>query len=312
MGATTTTRMAMSNSSSTIRSLLSVSDLSALVVEEILADARDISGLAAGGRNGTVQSNFSIALVFLEPSLRTRLGFAEAARRLGCHSHDVDALRYRAEMSAPESLLDTLEVVGSMVDAIVVRTGGPLLDCVRGLRGGCPVINAGDGEGNHPSQALIDLYAVRKSFGPTTPLSIGICGDLTMRSARSFFEILAHQKTRRIVAIAPIERVSREGLPDCVELRSAELDCSDLDVLYMAGLPPGHGASRLESDRRDRFALTKRSLERLPDHAIVLSPMPVIDEIAPEARSDGRIKIIEQARDGVAVRMAILRKVLEP
>lgn len=294
-------------SSRTGRSLLAVNDLDGAAIDGIMADAERLIGAQAP----CGATRFSIALVFLEPSLRTRVGFAEAARRLGGHAHDVQALRYRAEMSVPESLQDTLDILGATVDAIVVRTCEPLIAAARTLRGVSPLINAGDGDGNHPTQALIDLFAIRKHLGIARPLTIGLCGDLTMRAPRSLLGILAWQPACRIVAIGPRSRIPATGWPDGVEFRDTLLDCRGLDVLYMAGLPPGSGNTLLGADVRHRFALTLDTISTLQDGSIVLSPMPIVDEVAAAVRSDPRIKFIEQARDGIAVRMAILRHVLD-
>jgi aspartate carbamoyltransferase catalytic subunit len=257
---------------------------------------------------------FSIGLLFLEPSLRTRAGFAVAAARLGGTPIDVQELRWGPAMSATESFTDTIRTLTGMVDVAVVRTPFRVDRNVVGEAAIAPYVNAGDGNGDHPTQTLIDLLAIEER-GSVHDLRIGLCGDLRMRAARSLLKLLNRVPPKRLVLMAPEGR-GDPGLELAPALLSRTVkhdhaDFRDIDVLYMVGLPAGEGEQRLRTEARASFALTAQRLRELPPESIVLSPMPVIDEIAPEARTDPRIRMFAQSDRGVEVRMAVLSWLLE-
>jgi aspartate carbamoyltransferase catalytic subunit len=266
--------------------LHSIRDLSASRVRAILADARDFERASTAS-----QRTFSLGLLFLSPSLRTRVGFASAAIRLGGSPVEVTELRSDPGMSAPESFADTLRVLSGMVDIVVVRT--PFRQDRQQIERAVAssYVNGGDAD-EHPTQALVDLYAIERGDRPLAELRLGICGDLDSRSARSLISLLELLPPRELVLISP----GRQG----------EADFAGLDVLYMAGLPRGTGARTLGWAERKAFALTPDRLKTLSPGARVLAPMPVVDEIDPAARADPRVRLFSQSDAGVYVRMAVL------
>lgn len=261
-----------------------------------------------------------VGLLFLETSLRTRVGFAAAAARLGGQSIDI-AERRGSAVSMPEGWADTLRVVSGNVDLIVARPGRPL-DAAQ-LRpllvGG--FLNGGDAGpcAEHPSQALIDLYAIEQARGPVAQLTVAICGDLRMRAVRSLVRLLGRFPPRRLVAITD-PRLADDGAddgadhgggprgPDGTIEHRTPWEVDDVDVLYVAGLP--HGA--LDESGRARLRVDRKALAALPPDAVVLSPMPVIDEISTTARSDPRIRMFQQSDDAQFVRMALIEALLSP
>lgn len=293
------------------RHLFSIADLSASAVEKILARSRHLNENDREDNSFRYNGSPTVALLFREVSLRTRIGFAVATQRLGGTVIDVPGLRYRVEMSEPEDLASTVRVLSDMVDAIVVRTPDRL--DLTSLQHGCncALVNGGDGAGNHPTQALIDLLAIRKELGRRKPLTVGICGALSMRAPRSLLQLLAGEAVERVRLFAA-DSVYDASMPGRLEIEVCKggLDCRGLDVLYMAGLPQRVGDRLLTPAERHRFALTPAALRDLPASAVVLSPMPVVDEIEPSAWHDPRVKVFEQSRDGVGVRMAVLEHVL--
>ena len=257
-----------------------------------------------------------MGLLFLEASLRTRVGFAAAAARLGGQSIDIAERRGNA-VAMPEGWADTLRVVSGNVDLVVARPGRPL-DASQL----CPLLvssflNGGDAGrgGEHPSQALIDLYAIEQARGPVSELTVAICGDLRMRAVRSLVRLFARFPPRRLVAISDPRLGDRDS--DCdrsdghagldAEHRTP-WDVDDVDVLYVAGIP--HGA--LDEPGRARLRVDRQALAALRPDAVVLSPMPVIDEIAATARSDPRIRMFQQSDDALFVRMALIEALLSP
>lgn len=297
--------------SSKPRCLLSIDDLADGEIDGLLASAR---ALLAGEAVPALAAPFTAGLLFLSSSLRTRVGFSVASARLGGQAIEVVNIRWQPGMSEPEPFLDSLRVVSGMVDVVVVRV--PFALEAEAVSSSCvaPLVNAGDGV-EHPTQALVDLLAIEEERGPVEDLYVGVCGDLTGRSARSLLKLLARRTPRRLRLMAPPGRYSPAVLPEgplgerTVVLDQA--DFTDLDVLYLAGLAEGTGLERIAATRRAEFALTPKRVGELPEDAVVLSPLPLIDEVAEGARGDPRIRWLAQSDRGVAVRMAVLRLLLQ-
>jgi aspartate carbamoyltransferase catalytic subunit len=201
-----------------------------------------------------------------------------------------------------------------MVDLIVVRPGQPLDRALVRAVSPVPVINGGDPGGEHPTQALIDLFAMERLAGPAGELHVGICGDLTLRATRSLLSLLSRLPPRRLTLIAPPGRRDHgvtlsAALASRTDLRE-KADFSDLDVLLLPGLPEGRGAGRLGAAERAAYALTAQTSGALGPEAVVLSPMPIIDEISDDLRDDRRVRMFEQSDLAVQVRMAVLQWML--
>jgi aspartate carbamoyltransferase catalytic subunit len=299
------------------------SDRSALLSVDDLADD-DITRLLERARSyplrgGAAESRppFTVGLLFLSSSLRTRVGFEVAAGRLGGAAIAVLEARSGPTMSASESFDDTLRTISGMVDVVVARTPFALdRNTVLGASSS-PVVNGGDGPGTgeHPTQALIDLFAIENEFGPVSSARIGLCGDLRMRSARSLIKALNRRLPAELVLISPRGRSEHgvalsKGLAGRTSTRTTP-DFGGLDVLYMAGLPAGDDQDQLDSTQRAPYSLTKERIEALPKSAVVLSPLPIIDEIDPAARLDPRVRMFAQSDGGVHVRMAVLEHMLD-
>jgi aspartate carbamoyltransferase catalytic subunit len=296
--------------SSSQKMLLSIDDLSDAEVLAIMRDAENV----VNGRVGQIEINrFSAALLFLTPSLRTRVGFATATIRLGGTPIPVDSLRIGKEMSASESLGDTLRVLSGMVEIIVMRTPDRLDRKLVREMARCPVVNGGDGLGDHPVQSLIDLFAIRRHAPPIETLHIGVCGDLRTRSSRSLLHLLTRFRPGKLRLIAPQGRethgVDLGSLGSRVEVVH-KADFTGINVLYMAGLPAGSGDEQMSAEARSHYALGVDSLEHLPRKSVILSPLPVIDEVDEFVRRDPRFVGYRQSDEGVSVRMAVLKKLL--
>ena len=282
--------------------VVGVDDLGTEEIPHILSRATDLRA----GAVGRLPRSPLVGLLFLETSLRTRVGFAAAAARLGGQSIDIAERRGNA-LSMPEGWADTLRVVSGNVDLVIARPGRQLdVSQLRPLLVSS-FLNGGDtgSSGEHPSQALIDLYAIEQARGPVSRLTVAICGDLRMRAVRSLVRLFARFPPRRLVQIS--DSRLRDGTEVVLEDR-APWELGDVDVLYVAGIP--HGA--LDEPGRARLRVDRRALQSLPDDAVILSPMPVIDEIATTARSDPRIRMFQQSDDALFVRMALIEALLVP
>lgn len=251
----------------------------------------------------------TVGLLFLTPSLRTRVGFAVAAHRLGGAAVDIVEQRWQPGITVPETFDDTLRTVSGMADVVVVRVPQELDRTAVTATAASPVINGGDGL-EHPTQAIIDLVAIEAEAGPIGSLNVALCGDLGSRTANSMLRLLARFPPARLVLVAPDGREgTSRSLPSRLETlveRRPHLDPAGIDVLSMIGLPEGTGAGRLGEDGRRPFTLTDDVLGRLPASAVILSPMPIIDEFGPAARVDPRARHFAQSDRAVAVRAAVL------
>ena len=289
--------------------LLSVDDLSR---SEILA----LLGRAAALRSRRPANlrPFSILLAFFQSSTRTRIGFAGASARLGGTPIELVALRDSPGMSAAESIADSVRCASGQVDLVVLRHGNQA-DHAAAVRASVrPVLNAGDGPREHPTQALLDLFAMHEHLGHLEGLRVGLVGDLGARAAHSLVRALRPFDPAEMRLMHPPGRELAprwlEAYPRGVVGVEQRLRPDDLDVLYMVGLPEGQGESSLPESVRARWRLTPEIMARLPGHAVVLCPLPRIDEIDTAVDGDPRCRYFNQSDDGLWVRMAVLERFL--
>ena len=288
--------------------LLGIDSLANEDIDAILRDAKQI--WAQGCRTRSPRDGAPVVgLSFLQTSLRTRVGFTSACARLGWPSVEVLEVRH-SESSMAESAQDTLRVLAGMVDVLIARVPQPIAG-LAGLAGLVPdvaLINAGDQglDAEHPTQALIDLMTMESERGPLRSLHVAICGDLRARATRSLLKALDR---RPPACLSYISTPALHDTPAAMTVlkqtaaeRSLDDDLGDVDVLYVTGI--GHLA--IPEDVRDTLRVTAPAMSRMSRDAIVLSPMPVIDEIDAEARRDPRMRFFRQSDYGLAVRMAVL------
>lgn len=281
--------------------LLSIDDLADGDIDNMLvraAELLDETDLHAPVRH--------TALLFFETSLRTRTGFTAAAHRLGWPT-PIEVLERRAsESSMPESLRDTIGVVSAYFDTLVVRHDGAIGDVVSLVRDGTVVINAGDRgpRSEHPTQALIDTFAMNQLIGDIGELSVALAGDLRMRSATSLLKLLARRQPRELVLVT--DPVLCDGLELPTALGGVRVvdrfdDLSGIDALHAVGIPNGAADERV----RTRLRVDGRVLARLSARGKVFSPMPVIDEVDRDIRSDHRLGFLDQSALALPMRMAV-------
>lgn len=285
--------------------LLSISDFSDDMIARLLARATalEVSDIAIQAPSRRV-----VGLLFAEPSLRTRVGFTVAASLLGWTTVDAFGLRAGSGPVA-ERFEDTLRTFSGMVDVVVARPGRPAERDLIALAAAAHVINAGDTgfRAEHPTQALIDLHAIQREVGSVEAARIAICGDIETRCVRSLLGLLDRWRPARLVLATSRESAERlsvpEGLLSTIEFLPVE-KLQEIDVLYVSGIPHG---SFGEADR-GKLRITADVLASLPPEAVVLSPLPLIDEMDMESRRDPRVRMFEQSDRGVYVRAAILEE----
>jgi aspartate carbamoyltransferase catalytic subunit len=296
-----------------MRHLGSIEDVSAQEVLAILDQAEAMRGSRPQSRVGRV-----LALAFFQASARTRIGFAAAGIRLGFGTTELISERYDTRMTAAESLGDTVRVISAYADAMVLRHPSDAAWATAVANAHCPLINGGNGNDEHPTQALIDLFAVRRATGRVHGLRVGIVGDIVgSRSAHSLMKVLALWRQQEFRLMGPASRANSTVAAKWAVGAGAQisvlhhLNLRDLDIVYVAGLPEGTGIERLGSAERASFSLTQQHLQDLSPTAAVLCPLPRIDEMASDVDEDPRCRFFEQSDDGLWIRMAVLAFVCE-
>jgi aspartate carbamoyltransferase catalytic subunit len=257
-----------------------------------------------------------LATIFYEPSTRTRFSFEAAMHRLGGQVLSAENATGASSAAKGESLEDAIRVIGGYADGIVLRH--PELGAAeRAARvAPVPVINAGDGPGDHPTQALLDLYTIKKELGRLDHLRVGLAGDLRNgRTVRSLALLLSRFPGNELVLISPpalrmgtdvIDSLQRahQTIGETADLGGA---IADLDVLYQTRIQAERFESPEEYARyRGVYVVTTELMRRLPERAILMHPLPRQEEIDPGVDADPRAAYFRQARNGLWVRMAVL------
>lgn len=261
-----------------------------------------------------------LATCFYEPSTRTRLSFESAMTRLGGR---VIGFSDAASSSASkgESVSDTIRIISCYADICAMRhpkEGAPMVAAEKSL---IPVINAGDGGHQHPTQTLTDLMTIRRRKGRLDDLTIGLCGDLKFgRTVHSLIKTMARCQNIRFVLISPEElRVPDYIINDVLEAngieyketRSLEEVMLELDILYMTRVQKERFFNEEDYIRlKNSYVLTKEKMGLAKPDMAVLHPLPRVNEIALDVDDDPRAAYFEQVQNGVYVRMALIMTLL--
>ena len=262
-----------------------------------------------------------LATCFYEPSTRTRLSFETAMTRLGGR---VIGFSDAASSSASkgESVSDTIRIISCYADICAMRhpkEGAPMVAAEKSL---IPVINAGDGGHQHPTQTLADLQTIRSLHGDLNNFTIGLCGDLKFgRTVHSLIEALVRYENVKFVLISPEELripsyiredVLKRNNVEFVEEERLEDALPDLDILYMTRVQKERFFNEEDYVRmKDFYVLDKQKMELAPKDMYVLHPLPRVNEISVEVDSDPRAAYFKQVQYGVYVRMALILTLLE-
>ncbi|MDS0292844.1 aspartate carbamoyltransferase [Halogeometricum luteum] len=296
--------------------LISAAQLSRDDVEAVLDRAADIDADPGAWRQRRAGS--VLGLCFFEPSTRTRMSFDTAMKRLGGRTVDMGPVD-STSVKKGESLADTVRVVEGYADAIVLRH--PLEGAAKMAAEfvDVPVINAGDGAGQHPTQTLLDLYTIRENAG-LDDLTIGVMGDLKYgRTVHSLAEMLTNFESRQHFVSPESLRLPRSVRYDLhasgAQVREhtelAEI-LPELDVLYVTRIQRERFPDENEYRKvAGQYQIGPDDLADAKDSLTVMHPLPRVDEIAPEVDETPHAKYFEQAHNAVPVRMALLDMLLE-
>lgn len=301
-----------------MRHLMSPLDFSVEELDKLLDLANDIE--AHPEKYAHKCDGKKLATCFYEPSTRTRLSFEAAMLNLGgsvLGFHSADS----SSASKGESVSDTIRVISCYADICAMRhpkEGAPL---VASEKSRIPVINAGDGGHQHPTQTLADLLTIRSIKGRLNNITIGFCGDLKFgRTVHSLINALIRYDNVRIVLISPEELKVPDYVHDDVlranniefkEVEKLEDAMGELDVLYMTRVQKERFFNEEDYVRlKDFYILTKEKMELAKDDMIVLHPLPRVNEISVDVDDDPRACYFRQAQYAVYVRMALILTLL--
>ena len=299
--------------------LIDILDLSLDEIAELIDVANDI--MANPQKYQEKCKYKKLATLFFEPSTRTRLSFEAAMMELG---GNVLGFSEAASSSSAkgESVSDTVAVVSGYADIIAMRhpkEGAPL---VAAMKSDVPVINAGDGGHNHPTQTLTDLLTIQREKGRLNNLTIGVCGDLKFgRTVHSLIAAMSRYENIKFVLISPNElklpsyvkndHIKAKNIP-YVQTESLDEVIDTLDVLYMTRVQKERFFNEEDYLRlKDSYILTPDKLENAKKDLSILHPLPRVNEISTLVDSDPRACYFRQAKNGKYIRMALILKLLE-
>jgi len=258
--------------------------------------------------------------LFYEPSTRTRLSFETAMLRLGGQVVSTENAAQFSSAAKGETLEDTIRVVSGYGDVIVMRHFEEGAAFRASQVSSIPIINAGDGTGQHPTQALLDLYTIQKELGQIDDVTVAMVGDLANgRTVRSLAYLLSFYKNIRLFFVSPPNVRMRDDIKhhlaqhgvSFTESSSLEEVAPQIDVIYQTRIQRERFTSILEYEKtRGIYIITEDILHRMKPKAIIMHPLPRVDEISYEVDRDPRAAYFRQAHNGLFIRMALLKKIL--
>ncbi|MBI4530436.1 MAG: aspartate carbamoyltransferase [Candidatus Latescibacteria bacterium] len=282
--------------------------------------AGEMEELAATGSSDLLHGK-TMASLFYEPSTRTRFSFEAAMTKLGGKVITTENAREFSSVAKGETLEDTIRIVESYVDVIVLRhfESGAATRAARIAQ--VPIINAGDGPGQHPTQALLDLYTIQKEKGRLDNLSVALVGDLSNgRAVRSLAYLLGKYDNITFYFVAPDVVKMKDDIKDYltrhnvryIEETNLKKVLPKVDVVYQTRIQKERFGDRIDDYEKARgiYIIDREMLSYMHDDAIIMHPLPRVDEITPDVDNDPRAAYFRQAKNGLYIRMALLTMVL--
>jgi aspartate carbamoyltransferase catalytic subunit len=300
------------------RDIITTEDLTKDDILHILDVSSRMEEIVTKEKISNLLADKMVAIIFLEPSTRTMLSFVSAANRLSAKVISVAGAK-SSSATKGESLSDTARTVEGYVDCIVIRQsqiGGAKIvaDAVD-----IPVINAGDGSSQHPTQALLDMYTIQKELGTIEGLTIGMVGDLKFgRTVHSLSYALLHFNPTYLYC-SPRELGMPEKIVSDMKNRGIDLQISNnmedalqADIIYMTRIQRERFRDPAEYEKlKGSYVLTRDLLKKAKKDVLIMHPLPRVDEIAPEVDELPNAAYFRQAHNGVYLRMALLALVLD-
>lgn len=301
------------------KNLIDINDLSIKEIDDLIKVANDI--ITNKEKYSKKCDGKILATLFFESSTRTRLSFESAMLRLGGNVLGFSEAS-SSSTTKGESLADTVAVVSGYSDIIAMRHPKEGAPVVATRNCSVPIINAGDGGHNHPTQTLTDLFTISREKGRLDNLTIGLCGDLKFgRTVHSLITAMSRYKNIKFILISPNELKLPEYIKkdvldknniSYIETNDIEGYLKDLDILYMTRVQKERFFNEADYIRlKDYYILNEEKLKKAKKDLCILHPLPRVNEIAIEVDNDKRACYFKQARYGVYIRMALILKLLE-
>ncbi len=301
-----------------MRSLIGIDDLSTQEIDELIAKANDI--IDNPQKYAHKCDGMKLATLFFEPSTRTRLSFEAAMYELGGNVLGFPEGQL-SQAAKGESVSDTVKTVSCYADIIAMRhpkEGAPL---VASKKASVPIINAGDGGHNHPTQTLTDLLTIHREKGRFNDLTIGFCGDLKFgRTVHSLIEAMSRYENIKVVLISPVELklpsyikhdVLKANNIEYVQTTNLEEVMPTLDILYMTRVQRERFFNEDDYVRlKDSYILTPQKLLTAKEDLCIMHPLPRVNEISTAIDEDKRACYFKQVLNGKFIRMALILKLL--
>ena len=301
-----------------MRHLIDIKELTVEEIEELIKVAKDIMQFPE--KYSEKCKHKKLATLFFEPSTRTRLSFEAAMMELGGNVLGFSEAK-SSSTSKGESVSDTIRTVGCYADIIAMRhpkEGAPL---VASLKSTVPIINAGDGGHNHPTQTLTDLLTISCEKGRLDNLTIGLCGDLKFgRTVHSLITAMSRHKNIKFILISPDElkvpeyvkeEILEKNKIEYIETNDLEKYMDELDILYMTRVQRERFSNEEEYLRlKDSYILNNEKLKNAKEDLCIMHPLPRVNEISTEVDDDPRAAYFRQVKYGKYIRMALILKLI--
>ncbi|XP_057977712.1 aspartate carbamoyltransferase 2, chloroplastic isoform X2 [Malania oleifera] len=276
--------------------------------------AREMEKIVKNSSGSQILKGYLMATLFYEPSTRTRLSFESAMKRLGGEVLTTENAREFSSAAKGETLEDTIRTIEGYSDIIVMRHFESGAAKRAAATAGIPIINAGDGPGQHPSQALLDVYTIEREIGKLDGIKVGLVGDLANgRTVRSLAYLLAKYQDMKIYFVSPDVVKMKDDIKDYLTSKgvnweeSADLMeiASKCDVVYQTRIQRERFGERFDlyEEARGKYIVDREVLGAMQKHAVVMHPLPRLDE-------DPRAAYFRQAKNGLYIRMALLKLLL--
>lgn len=287
---------------------------------EVAREMEKIEKNSIGGRS-EILKGYLMATLFYEPSTRTRLSFESAMKRLGGEVLTTENAREFSSAAKGETLEDTIRTVEGYSDIIVMRHFESGAARRAATTASIPIINAGDGPGQHPTQALLDVYTIEREIGKLDGINVALVGDLAYgRTVRSLAHLLAMYEDVKIYFVSPDVVKMKDDIKDYLTSMGVQWEenadlievASKCDVVYQTRIQRERFGERVDlyEEARGKYIVDMSVVNAMQKHAVVMHPLPRLDEITVDVDGDPRAAYFRQAKNGLYIRMALLKLLL--
>jgi aspartate carbamoyltransferase catalytic subunit len=307
-----------------MRHILEAQQFNKKLITQVFREAERMEAVAGAGGNQDLRGKI-MGVLFYSVSTRTRLSFEAAMLRLGGQVISTEHPQLFSGTVLGGSLEDTVRMMASYADVVVLRHSEEGSAKRAAAVSSVPLINAGDGGGQHPTQALLDLYTISRAHDGIDGVSVVLMGDLAnSRTVRSLCYLLGKYSGIRLWLVSPPSCAIRPDITDYLERHKVPFSViggpgpelaqalAQTDVLYQTDLPPATGFTTEGEPSRDAFIINSEVVASMRERAIIMHPFPRDSGIAPEVDDDRRAFYFQQIRNGLYVRMALLRMLFAP